>query len=314
MAPIFSKRHIFKFYISVAIGFIFLLLMGLTLLFAYLSTPASLEKMPKQLLLLLAAIATCMLAFYTVYKYVKNVPTIILDADIIYIGNNVYAYSEIKRIRLTGKQAFRLLIDFPMEATAITLEDNRTIFLFDDMYSNSWEIKSFLKQVIQEKKEYIAPSPSFLPKDTGKNELYENFKGNPVTSLRGLSIVTFCLLIGFALLTNSKPLSVVTILFFSGFTSGWIFLNAWMMHFFQVSAQYFVVRNHLYFWKRTVYDLNQVKEIVFETQGKLPNCVRIITKDFRSKLYPACTLRKRHWLALKEKIRAHKIKLRNECI
>ena len=77
---------------------------------------------------------------------------------------------------------------------------------------------------------------------------------------------------------------------------------------------FFVIRNHNVFWTKKPYNIKDIKEVVFETQGKMPNCLRVITKDFRNKLYPAGTLRDNNWIALKDKLEGYKIKVRNECV
>lgn len=66
--------------------------------------------------------------------------------------------------------------------------------------------------------------------------------------------------------------------------------------------------------EKKAFRLNEIKEIVFETRHNMPNCLRIITNDFKTKLYPAGTLRDRTWLALKERLESHDISVRNECV
>lgn len=56
------------------------------------------------------------------------------------------------------------------------------------------------------------------------------------------------------------------------------------------------------------------QEIVFETQGKMPNNLRVITKDFRTKLFRAGTLTDKTWLALKDRLESKNITVSNECI
>jgi hypothetical protein len=46
----------------------------------------------------------------------------------------------------------------------------------------------------------------------------------------------------------------------------------------------------------------------------MPNCLRIITKDFRNNRFPAATLRDRTWLLLQEQLEMKGIIVRNECI
>jgi hypothetical protein len=86
------------------------------------------------------------------------------------------------------------------------------------------------------------------------------------------------------------------------------------MYYFEVSDNYLVIRNHNFFWIKKVYKIDQLKEIVFETREKLPYCLRVITKDFKSNFYPAGTLRHDDWLSLKDKIETYHVKVRNECI
>jgi hypothetical protein len=86
------------------------------------------------------------------------------------------------------------------------------------------------------------------------------------------------------------------------------------MFYFKCSENYFVVKNHNLLWKNKIYRLSDINEIVFETQGKQPNCLRIITRDFKSELYPAGTLRDKTWLELKDKLEQHHVQVRNECI
>jgi len=86
------------------------------------------------------------------------------------------------------------------------------------------------------------------------------------------------------------------------------------MHYFVLANDYFVVKNHNFIWLKKYYRLKDIKEIVFETQGKQPNCLRVITNDFRNKLYPAGTLRDKNWLELKEELEKKGISVRNECI
>jgi len=109
-------------------------------------------------------------------------------------------------------------------------------------------------------------------------------------------------------------LSIKTLFIFGILAAGWIALYSYQMHYFGVSRDYFVVKKHNFFWMKKLYRMDNIKEVVFETQGKLPNCLRIITKDYRNKLFPACTLSDKTWLELKKALEERGITVRNECI
>ncbi len=91
-------------------------------------------------------------------------------------------------------------------------------------------------------------------------------------------------------------------------------MSSWMMHYFEVSKNFFIAKNHYFFWIKKVYPLNEIKEIVFEQQYKQPNRLRIITKDFKTKFYLAGSLTDKTWLEMKKKLEEKNIEVRNECI
>lgn len=103
-------------------------------------------------------------------------------------------------------------------------------------------------------------------------------------------------------------------IFFAVFGTFWFLFNSWLMHFFCITNDYFIVKNHNLVWRTKIYRLKDIKEIVYETQSKQPNSLRIITKDFRNKVYPAGTLRDKTWLEMKSRLQMKGVKVRNECI
>ena len=86
------------------------------------------------------------------------------------------------------------------------------------------------------------------------------------------------------------------------------------MNYFVLTKDYLIVKNHNFLWQTKIYCLKDIKEIVYETQSKQPNSMRVITIDFKNKLYPAGTLRNKTWLEMKNRFEAKGLKVRNECI
>ena len=201
-----------------------------------------------------------------------------------------------------------------MEAAALYFKDGSTKLIFDDMYENSWELKSYLKQVIIEKKNFTIEESSQVNNLELNNEYYDTFKDNQFISLRGISLWGLIGFFLYMLLTSSKRPPTVFVVFFSLFSIFWLTFHAWLMHYFEVSDRYFVVKNHILVWKRNAFSLTDINEIVFETRNKMPNCLRVITKDYKNKLYPAGPLHDKTWLELKDRLESNGIKVRNECI
>jgi hypothetical protein len=314
MTTITSKRHFLKFYFAIIFVTLLFIAIATGLLYIYNKSASNGQLKTKDNLLPIFSIACYAFAGYGLYRYIKNAPKITLDKDVITFNNQTYSITDIENVTLTGKRPFKYPINFPMEAATLTFNSNETKYIFDDMYSNSWEIKSFLKQVVIDKKDFLQSNNSAIDKDAIERGYYDTFKGNQFTSLRGISLWGLVGLYTYMLLNIKRPPSVGLTIFFFGFSTLWFIGLSYQMHYFQVSDSFFIARNHNFFWKKKAYNIADIQEIVFETQVKKPNCLRIITKDFRNKLYPAGTLRDKTWLALKDKLETYNITVRNESI
>ncbi|WP_234111802.1 hypothetical protein, partial [Chryseobacterium sp. R2A-55] len=188
MTTITTKRHPFKFYGSIAFGTLFLCGLGTLLLFASIDILQKENPATKEYSMPVFSLALYLLAFSLLYSYWKNSPIITLDKHSIKIGNETFYLKDIKDIALTGKMPFKCIITFPMEGTTILFNDGTEKILFDDMYSNSSEIKLFLEHVVIKKQDYNHDSIKEISKDNIRFENEETFKGNQFTSLRGLSL------------------------------------------------------------------------------------------------------------------------------
>ena len=120
-------------------------------------------------------------------------------------------------------------------------------------------------------------------------------------------------IVGFVLLFRKKTL-YKCIGFFITFAIFWYYFNSWLMHHYGVSDKYLIIKNTNLPWKRNIYSLNDIKEIVIESEGKMPICLRVITNNFQFKLFPGATLSESTWKQLKTELRNKKIIVRDECI
>ena len=247
-------------------------------------------------------------------SYIKNTPKIILDFEKITIKNRTYYWKDIQNVKMTGKKGFGLL-SYQMEVTTLQFQNKITEYIFDDMYSNSWEIKSFIKQIVVDKKNKFEISTNETNKKDIEKKHFEEFKGNPFFSFRGIMMWSLILFLLFMTFSPFRKISYFNALkFFIPFGFFWFAFNAYCMHYFELSKNYFVVRNHYFWWIKDIYKSSEIEIIVYESQGKQPNSLRIITKNYRRKLYPAGTLNDKKWLEMKTKLERQNIEVRNECI
>lgn len=249
-----------------------------------------------------------------IYTYTKYTKKIILDEHKISFGKSDYRWENVKEIMLTGKKSFGFF-NSQIEATTITFEDNSRRYIFDDIFSNGWEIKSFIKNVIVDKNENKAPIENVILEKDIQKEIFYTYAGNPIFSFRGImmwSLIIFFLYLGFSSgekMSLSKKLYV-----FIPISLFWFLANAYSTDYFEVSKNYLVVKNHYFFWKKNIFRLTDIEEVVFETYSKQANILRVITKDFKRKLYRAGTLKDSTWLELKHDLEKKNIIVRNECI
>jgi hypothetical protein len=310
METLILKRHKFHFYFSVV--FCFLILFGFAILFFYLF----IGVFDKNLFFLpIFSPLLIYLAFHFVVTYYKNTPIVSVGNNFIKFGlTESYNITDIECIELTGKKPFKWFFNTPMEGTSIRFKNGIIKYIFDDLYSNSSELKLYLEQTIIEKKERFEVDSCNIDFEEYENEYVDYFKGSQFTSFRGIILWGTIVFYLYLLLSGNKLPNIMFLLIGSIFCIYIFLINSFQMNFFGVSEHYFVVKNHNFMWKEKIYRLNNIREVVFETRGKLPNCLRIITKDFKNKLYPASTLSKSTWLELKNILEKEGVVVRNECM
>ena len=316
MTTIETERSKLRFYAIIGITTIFYSGMGSLMFWMFSNLVKSGNDLrPKDYFGLVFGCFSFFMAVYSIVRYFKNSPKVVVDNRQISINDETFYLTEIAQIDLTGKRPFKYIFNFPMEGTMLTLKDGTVKYFFDDMYSNSWKVKSFIQQVIINGKESAEITTHKVDQSEIRLESFEIFKGNQFTSLRGISLWG---LIGFFtyLISSSKNKMppIWLLIFFGVFGTFWFAFNSYLMHYFALSDKYFAIRNHNFIWKDKVYKVDDIMEIVFETRQKMPNSLRIITKDFRNTLYPAGTLRDKVWLDMKDKLELKGITVRNECI
>lgn len=302
---IVSKRHPIKFYFSLVI--ISTILLGIGSIFIF----ASIRDNNYNGYFIFYFIVS--IAMYFNYKYITNSYKIIMNKNGINYRKQFYSWDDISDIKITGKRS----IIFGAEAECATLifKNLKTIVIFDDIYYNSSEMKYFIQQIVIDKNEKLEEYKKSNNLTNYKDELFIPYKGNAIFSFRGIlmwSLILFILLMPFYL--KKKIEFDVSMLFLLGFSLIWFTLNSYLMHYFEISNNYFAVKNHYFFWINKVYNLSDIHEIVFETQSKQPNKLRLITKDFKSKVFPAGSLADKTWLEMKSEFESKNISVRNECI
>ncbi len=313
MKPVIIKRHPLKFYFFIFFLALFCCALGALILWAGLR---SAERRESGAFTMSAfSLFFIVLGLFSLYKYYRNAPIAKADQyQITFNDTEAYVWADLEKATLTGKQPFKYLFSYQMEGMMLLFKNGKVKYLFDDFYVNLGEMKSFIQQVVIEKNGTFDYAAETVNKKETIPETFAVYKSNQLTSLRGamlwglyaVIIIMFVLRPGYLDHINVPKF----VLFFGLFCFGWFYLHSLLMNYFLASEHYLEVKNHNLFWRKRLYLLEDIKEVAVETQGKMPNSLRIITKDFRSTVFPAGTLNDRNWRALKEKLESKRIPVR----
>jgi len=313
MNPLILRRHPLKFYILIFALTLFCCALGALILLV--GVRAAEKRESGAFTMTAFSLLFIALGIFSVYKYYRNAPIAKADKyQITFNDTEAYTWESLEKVILTGKQPFKYLFSYQMEGMMLLFKNGKVKYLFDDFYSNLGEVKSFIQQVVIEKKSAFDYTPEPVHKKDMIPETFAVFKGSQFTSLRGVILWGLYAIILVMFLLRPGYLDHINIpkfvLLFGLFCFAWFYLNSLVMNYFLASEHYLEVKNHNLFWKKRIYGLDDIKEVAIETQGKMPNSLRIITKDFRSTVFPAGTLNDRNWRSLKEKLESRGIPVR----
>ena len=91
-------------------------------------------------------------------------------------------------------------------------------------------------------------------------------------------------------------------------------LLSYQMHYFIIGQKYLIIKNTIWLWRKDIYQLTDIKEVVIETPHRLSTSLRVITNDYRDKLYPAGSLSDKTWREMMKQLQNSKVKVRNEAV
>jgi hypothetical protein len=266
-------------------------------------------------------------ALYSFYYLLSRFPKLTIDnAGITFttiFKTKNYQWNDVEDIELTGKKFHKFLFgSMPIEATTIKFKDNSNLFIWADYYRNIADIRVILERVeilLKNKSKPLSSLDFDISRQTFSETDFDfssedEFKGNHFFTFNGLFFYGFLIFIGY--MVSLKPMIFLTnygaLLSISFATLVFCGLSSYQMHYFILTSNFLIVKNSIWFWRKDIYSLENIREIVFEKPIRISRSMRVITKDFKSKLYPADSLKNKTWKKLREKIKSSQIKLRNE--
>lgn len=286
--------------------------MILFVLVGYTSQPKSVDL---SVIRFLIAIPLLALLGYALYVLYRQAPRILIDEETITYsslqGTLVYPIKDIKKIKYTGVSIDKFIVKHYEEAAIITYKDGRVSYIRDDYYRNTAELKQYL-QVLRGERIHECSTRSNEP-DTSK---VKNYKGSLFLSFR--FVLSLLPLYGAVhVYIDNREKGDIVLYTFSAILFVVFLLFSIVYYYVGVSDKYLVVKNHLMFWVRKRFLLDDVKEVVMEyfmspRGSQVPRAIRIITKDFKYRRYNAATLSDKQWRQLQSALQAKGIHFRHQ--
>lgn len=315
MTTISTQRHLYRFYIILTITCAFFLFYGSTILLSTINKLTNGEPVGENWLRFLFGLGLITYALYQAFTYFKKTPSVTIKNDAITFGDSEsFLIKDITDITFSTKIPFSSTYRNEMEGMIIEFKNGTEKVLYDDLYENLWEIKSFLYQVVEQQQAYQAFEVNQYESIDLTSTETKVFNGNKFIGSREIILGIFLAYFGYSIysMTNNPYSPVIIYILF--FLIAGILYFSWMMNYIIIANDFLIIKNHnIWFWQN-IYALKDIEEIVFETARKNPNAIRIITKDFKSNSYKASTLSDTTWLQLKEQLNIKGIEVRNEII
>lgn len=138
----------------------------------------------------------------------------------------------------------------------------------------------------------------------------QKFSGNHLLTYPGFMLYGLLAFVAYLMVQNwNGDIEVLylpvfpLLLFFLGF--------GYQLNYFYLGADGLFVRNHIWRWRKHGFKLEEIREIAFIEQRRLPTSLCVITRSYEVYQYPAGSLNKRKRTALLKALRSKGVKVKS---
>ncbi len=248
------------------------------------------------------------LSYIMLYSLFAKSPRIILDENFLTIKylfkSKSYTWSSVSEIYLGRKANYMMQ---SMEATYILFDNGEKLYIWQDVYRNTSEMRGFIAHRVSEKIQ--DPRPNIILKNI-QSINRRRYSGNAYTSFNTLLIVGMAIFMGVLIKGKIRvdilllvPIGVIVTMFF-GFGT--------QMNYFIIDEGYLFIKNQFFPWVNRQIRLEDIVEVDIETPYRRSTGLRIITRDFNFRIYGAGSLRGKNWTDLMEDLKFIGIPVRDD--
>ena len=255
-----------------------------------------------------------------VYHYLKTCKKIQINNNGIKLSSlfnsESIPWNEIIKIELIGKSRNRMII---AETTNLDLKSGKEIDIIASYYQNMPSLRITLEQVHQfltnnepvELKQAPIPHKPESVWHLNLNAM-KKYSNNHFLSFNGIMIYGWIAFSIYFLLTLGLTRNLGSLLLVTSVMSG-IFYGflGYQLHYFYLDKNYLVVKNHVWPWVNHIYKIEDINEVALEIPYKRSISLRVITKEYQSKLYQGGSLRKNTWEKLMKDFNDLKVNVTN---
>lgn len=230
-------------------------------------------------------------------------------------------WKDIEYISLTDSHFLHFLVTgFEYDAIALFTKDEKRYTIPYRHYSNFVRLARLLEKV-EKNREQGTYKTIDLDEPLEKFSAYEKpnliegekFSGSIFRVAAFYGLLSFCLFVG-SLMTIGlySRYSFFAFFFSTPLCLFFAFILSTRIDYFVLSEHYLMVRNTIFFWRKKVYTLDEIRIVFIRKPTNGPPMLKIITQNFNSKNYSAETLRKKTWEKLAEELSSRKVEVRIE--
>jgi hypothetical protein len=137
------------------------------------------------------------------------------------------------------------------------------------------------------------------------------FKGNPVLSLIGVLLSGSLIFFGWLTIQSFEKGAPSTVLLWISAMLVFVIGLGLQLFYFELSANRLEIRNHIFWWYKKEYPLQNITGVVIGHVFRQSTHLRINTNNRKSRKFPAGSLREKNWTALGKALHHRHISVRN---
>jgi len=193
-----------------------------------------------------------------------------------------------------------------VSGTLFMLNDFDKIFIAERYYSNYSELKDALKanfaNLVIAGNAVKNVQDSFI---SSYSNTAEKFSGNALFTFNTMFLIMFSVgLFSTPYLAKTGNINVAFFFLFFVISVIFFLLSGMQMNYFIIMNNRLVIKNHFWPWRNIEYDINDIEQVIAESNWRVSNDLRINFKSNPTKTYGAGSLRDKTWRALIERFSA----------